>query len=237
MKRLLVFQHVAHEPLGTLNPLLKSHGLSIRYVNFHREPNATPSLNGYDGLVVLGGPMNVDQVSQYPHLAHEVLMIREAIEKDLPVLGICLGAQLMAKALGVGVQKNLKPEIGWYDLHLTIAGRNDPLFAHFGAREKIFQWHEDAFALPDGAVHLASSDGCPMQAFRYGDKAYAFQFHLEVDEPMIHRWLKIHQIKSDTIIRETKEHIDRTHQLAHHCFNAFIKLFGVEKKFRLLSSR
>ncbi len=181
--------------------------------------------------------MNVDQVDCYPHLAHEVLMIREAMEREIPVLGICLGAQLMAKSLGVSVRKNPQPEIGWYDLHLTAEGKKDPLFAHFQPCEKIFQWHEDAFTLPASAVLLASSPDCPIQAFRYGNKAYAFQFHLEVDEPMIHRWLKINKIFSETIVQETKQHIHRSHQLSSRCFGAFIRLFGAEKKFRLLSSR
>ena len=132
MKKILVCQHVAHEPLGTLNPLLKKAGLRIRYVNFGRYPHAEPSLKGYAGLIILGGPMNVDETDRYPHLAHEVRMIQEALRQNMPVLGICLGAQLMAKALGAKITRNPVKEIGWYDLKLTDEGKKDPLFAHIG---------------------------------------------------------------------------------------------------------
>src|SRR5262245_9091861 len=185
MRKILVCQHVPYEILGTLNPLFKKSGFRIRYVNFGRHPHDQPDLEGYDGLVILGGPMNVDQVEQHPHLDHEMKLIRDAIDKDIPVLGICLGSQLIAKALGAKVGKNHVKEIGWQDIYVTEEGKADPLMVHFQAPEKLFQWHEDAFELPPGSVHLASSSTCTYQAFRYGTKVYGFQFHLEVDEPMI----------------------------------------------------
>ena len=106
MKKLLVFQHVPHELLGTLNPLLKKSGFRIRYVNFARRPDAQPSLNGYDGLVVLGGPMSVNDTDRLPHLTTEMKVIEEALGKNIPVLGICLGAQLISKTLGAAVYPN-----------------------------------------------------------------------------------------------------------------------------------
>ena len=181
MRRLLVFQHVAHEILGTLDPLLRDAGFRIRYMNFGRQPDAIPSLESYHGLVVLGGPMNCDQVDRYPHLGREVEAIEQAIDDGKPVLGICLGSQLIARALGARVRKNPVKEIGWYDLEPTEAGRSDPLLGRLGARQKIFQWHGDTFDIPDHAVRLASSPDCPNQAFRYGENVYGLQFHLEVD--------------------------------------------------------
>lgn len=237
MRKILVFQHVAHEILGTLNPMFKAHGFRIKYVNFGREPAAKPSLTGYAGLVILGGPMNVDDVVKHPHLKLELALIEKAIKEKMPVLGICLGAQLMAKALGAKVYKNRAKEIGWCDIRLTTAAKHDPLFSHFHEREKIFQLHGDAFDLPANAVHLASSELCENQAFCFGEKAYAFQFHLEVDAPMIHRWLKIGHIDSPQILEETPHHIERLQTLAHHNFAGFIQLFGAEKKFRGLASR
>jgi GMP synthase (glutamine-hydrolysing) len=117
MRKLLVFQHVASEPLGHLDPLLRASGVRIRYVNFGREPHAQPDLRRYDGLVVLGGPMNVDQVDRLPHLRFEMTAVREAVQLERPVLGICLGAQLLAAAMGGTVHPNPVPEIGWYRLH------------------------------------------------------------------------------------------------------------------------
>ena len=99
MKKLLVLQHVAHELLGALNPLLKKSGFRIRYVNFARHPDAQPSLDGYDALVVLGGPMSVNDAGRLPHLTTEMKLIEEALRRSLPVLGICLGAQLIARTL------------------------------------------------------------------------------------------------------------------------------------------
>lgn len=248
MKKILVCQHVAHEPLGTLNPLLKAHGFRIRYANFGRYPDLKPDMEGYHGLIVLGGPMNVDEIDKHPHLACEVALIRQALDKNIPVLGICLGAQLLAKALGAVVSRNHKKEIGWYDVYFTEAGKQDPLFKHFRPAEKIFQWHGDFFELPRGAVHLARSDSCQQQAFRFGDRAYGFQFHLEVDEPMVERWLGISGNKEDVealhgpdghdkIVRETKENIARLQTIADYNFNAFIGLFGLPKKFHGLKSR
>ncbi|MFT5444133.1 MAG: GMP synthase (glutamine-hydrolyzing) [Myxococcota bacterium] len=241
MPKLLVFQHVAHELLGTLDPLLRSHGFRNRYVNFGREPHATPSLDGYHGVVVLGGPMNVDQTADHPHLATEVRVLAEAVEREMPVLGICLGAQLLAKALGADVRSNGTKEIGWYDVSPTEAGTSDPLFRHFEASEQIFQWHGDTFDIPPGAVALASSPDCVNQAFRYGDAAYGLQFHLEVDGPMIERWLNVpahlaemategERISPERIRADTPDHVQRLHELSDLIFSQFIELFGSLRK-------
>ncbi|MDO8527950.1 MAG: gamma-glutamyl-gamma-aminobutyrate hydrolase family protein [Deltaproteobacteria bacterium] len=248
MKKILVCQHVAHEILGTLNPLFKSHGFRIKYTNFNRDPEAKPDLDGYHGLLILGGPMNVDETEKHPHLVHEVELIQKAIESGLPVLGICLGAQLIAKALGSKVTRHHTKEIGWYDLHLTDAGRGDPVLKNFSSTEKMFQWHGDTFDLPKGAIHLASSEICKHQAFRYGDNVYGLQFHMEVDEPMIHRWLKIAAnkkeieetfgaIQLDKILEETPQYIDRLKSLSHLSFGSFVEILGAPKKFKRLTSR
>lgn len=237
MARILVFQHVPFELLGTLNPLLRRYGLRIRYVNFGRDPHARPRLDGYAGLVVLGGPMNVDEVDAHPHLATEVALVGEAIERDMPVLGICLGAQIVARTLGAEVGPNATKEIGWYDVAPTEAGASDPLIRHFGPQEKVFQWHGDAFTIPAGAVHLASSPTCDGQAFRYGDRVYGLQFHLEVDERLIERWLTVPvhrrelealhgQVSPHRIRRQTPRHIGRTRRLADRVFGEWIERAG-----------
>jgi GMP synthase (glutamine-hydrolysing) len=249
MRRILVFQHVPHEPLGVLHAMLKRAGFRIRYVNFCRDPHACPGLEGYQGLIVLGGPMSANDDERFAHLATETEIIREAIARDMPVLGICLGAQLMARALGARIHRNPVKEIGWYTVEPTTAGREDPLLAAFAGPQRIFQWHGDTFDLPTGAVHLARSADCEHQAFRYGHKAYALQFHLEVDEPLIRRWLTVPthrrelaalkgQICPERIRAETPELIAGSLALAERSFAAFIALFRLYRgRRRALPSR
>lgn len=189
--KVLVFQHVPFEPLGTLDPLLKSAGFRLRYVNFGREPEQRPQLGRYAALIVLGGPMSADQIDTYPNLITEVEIIREAVDRGMSVLGICLGAQLLARALGGTVSRNKTREIGWYEVRTTPEGLADPVLGTFAPRQEVFQWHEDGIGLPPGAVLLASSPASPVQAFRYGEGVYGFQFHLEADRPLIERWLTV----------------------------------------------
>ena len=246
MRRLLVFQHVSFEILGTLHPLLKTRGFRIRYANFGRHPHAQPEIARYNGLVVLGGPMNVDDLERHPHLAVEVELIQQAIEQGLPVLGICLGAQLIAKALGAPVHANGGKEIGWYEVSPTPAAKDDPLFGAFGEGEKIFQWHSDIFALPTGAVQLATSRTCHHQAFRYGTNVYGLQFHLEVDERLIERWLTVPahcaeldegRIDPEVIRHETTLYLHRARHLSDQVFGRFIDLFNLPPKRAALRSR
>ncbi|MFC4727003.1 type 1 glutamine amidotransferase [Coralloluteibacterium thermophilus] len=191
MSRLVVFQHVAAEPLGTLDALIRRRGHRIRFHNFERHPEAQPNIDRYRGLVVLGGPMNVEDQARRPHLATELRAIERALRQDKPVLGICLGAQLLAHVLGAPVRRHAQPEIGWYDLQCTDAGRRDPVLAPLGAGAPVFQWHARTYDLPAGAVQLARTDTCEQQAFRWGDRAYGFQFHLEMDEALVERWLRV----------------------------------------------
>ena len=248
MNRLLVFQHVAYEILGTLDPLLRKSGCRIKYVNFGRNPDTKPKVENYDGLIILGGPMNVDEVDRYPNMLTEMDCINTAIENDIPVLGICLGAQLIAKALGAEVYRNPKIEIGWYDVTPTRAGKRDNLLSNFGGTQKIFQWHGDTFDLPEGAVHLASSRYCKNQAFRYRDNVYAFQFHLEVEKKLIERWLRVPENKKliqnskgeidpNVIIEETPKYIENLINLSNEVFGELIKQFEKGHKVHLLPSR
>jgi GMP synthase (glutamine-hydrolysing) len=248
MKRLLVFQHVPHEILGTFNPQLKEAGFRIRYINFGRTPDAVPNVEKYDGLIILGGPMCVDQTDSHPHLLTEINAIRQAMELHKPVLGICLGAQLIAKALGAQVHKNPTKEIGWYNVTPTAAGESDPLFKHFSGAEKIFQWHGDTFDIPYGAEHLATSADCANQAFRYGDRTYGLQFHLEVDEALIQRWLKtpahMRELESigepmtpERIAADTHKYIENTARLGSELFGEYIRLFSSKVRRVVLPSR
>lgn len=248
MRRILVLQHVPYAPLGTLNPLLKSAGFRIRYANFSRQPDACVDPANYDGVVVLGGPMSANDTERYPYLETEIGILDAALSRAMPILGICLGAQLLARALGARVRRDGVKEIGWCDLSPSTAGKRDPLLSHLGPRERIFQWHGDQLDLPRGAAHLASSPDCANQAFRFGDNAYGFQFHLEVDERLIERWLTIpthrHEIESlprpldpDAIRAETAKVLGRSRELAEKVFGGFVHLFQMPRRRRMLPSR
>lgn len=238
MRRVLVFQHVAHEILGTLNPLLKAEGFRIRYINFDRTPDEKPSLDRYNGLVVLGGWMGVYEADRYQHIRVECELIEQALKKEIPILGICLGSQILAHTLGAHVRKHTEREAGWHPIELTNHGAQDPLLAHFQNKETVFQMHGDTFDIPSGALHLAKSDVCEGQAFRYGDKAYGLQFHLEVDRAMIERFLRVPENRRemeelngkhvmDKMEEDTKHHLHRSVELSQRTFSEFVKLFGL----------
>lgn len=246
--KILVFQHVPYEPLGTLDPLLKAAGFRIRYVNFGRDASQRPALDKYEAVIVLGGPMNSDQIDTYPNLITEVAIIREAVDRDMSVLGICLGAQLLAKALGGTVTRNPRREIGWYDVDLTEAGADDPVLSAFALRQRVFQWHEDGITIPDGVVHLAQSEASRVQAFRYGDHAYGFQFHLEVDASLVERWLtvpdnqavlrdEVGTVDPERIRRQTRREIEALEALSNATFSRWIGRFDLGGRRRALPSR
>jgi GMP synthase (glutamine-hydrolysing) len=247
MRKLLVFQHVPYEPLGTLDAQFRDAGFRIRYVNFARFARVSLDVRRYHGLVVLGGPMSVNDVERYPHLRQERRVLREAIDADMPVLGICLGAQLIAAALGARVLPNPVKEIGWYEVKPTPAASRDPLFRYFGRSEKIFQWHGDTFELPAGAELLAETDACRNQAFRYGNGVYGLQFHLEVDEALIRRWLATPVMRReilelggvvspDVVLAQTGRSISRSMRLSRSVFNEFIeRFFGWRRRLALPS--
>lgn len=244
--KILVFQHVPYEPLGTLDPLLKQAGFRIRYVNFGRNPGERPTLDGYAALIILGGPMNADNIAQFPHLATELELIQEALQRDMSVLGICLGAQLLAKALGGRVLPGGGREIGWYSVDLTQAGQDDPVLSAFGQQKEVFQWHDDVIELPDNVEHLAKSANCPVQAFRHGEHAYGFQFHLEVDGALIERWLTIPQhqpelaqdgVDPDLIRGKIEGSIEPLISLSNSTFGRWVERFDIQPRRTHLPSR
>jgi len=234
MKTVFWLQHVPHETLGIIEPAVAEAGLPCQRVELFRQPPDTLPWDKAAGLVVMGGPMNVDQIGQHPFLATEPGWIREAIEHRLPVLGVCLGSQLVAKALGAAVTANPVKEIGWYPIELREAAAKDRLLAGCPPRVMVFQWHGDTFALPEGAVPLARSTACENQAFRYGDRVYAFQFHLEVAADMIEAWLdepenrreldKLDTVDAAEIRRHTPRHLPGMLQLGTRVFRRFAAL-------------
>ena len=229
--RALVFQHHADAGLGYFAEPLAKLGVQTD-VRQLQAGDAVAAPAGYDMLIVLGGEMNVDMEQAHPWLRAVDEALRAALAADVPLLGVCLGGHLLAKALDAPVHLNTSSEIGLHAVHLTAAGRADPLFT--GLPEiSAAQWHYDSFALPAGAVHLASSGACANQAFRIGTRAYGLQFHPEVMPDMWERWL-LDLSAQDAAQRETLQLVvaaaaPRLKQQAAQLVRNFVQLAGAAR--------
>ena len=184
--RVVAFRHVPFEGVGLIASALERRGLRLEYADLYRPGCGVPDIADAAGLIFLGGPMSVNDPLEY--LRQESDLIAQAMGSGQPLLGICLGAQLIARTLGSRVYRNPVKEIGWFDIHLTEAGRQDRVFAAMNACETVFHWHAETFDLPPCADHLVYSEGCENQAFRVGSNVYGMQFHLEVTSEMISDW-------------------------------------------------
>jgi GMP synthase-like glutamine amidotransferase len=169
-------QHVPFEGLGSIESWLESAGYSISCTKLFESADF-PELEEVDLLIVMGGPMSVNDENEIPWLVAEKEFVRSAVNMGKPVLGICLGAQLIANALGAKVYKNSETEIGWFPVY-AVSNSSDSLFS-FPESAQVFHWHGETFDLPTGATLLASSAGCVNQAFQLGDSVIGLQFHLE----------------------------------------------------------
>ncbi|MFN8642128.1 MAG: gamma-glutamyl-gamma-aminobutyrate hydrolase family protein [Candidatus Binatia bacterium] len=188
MPTALVIQHVAVEGPGDLGVALRARGIALRTVRtFAGEP--VPARCEADALVVMGGPMGVYEDDRHPHLRDERRLIESALAAGTPILGTCLGSQLLASALGARVYPNTRKEIGWHEVALADAAGDDALLAGAPRRFTPLHWHGDVFDLPAGAVSLARSALTAHQAFRHGRNAWGLVFHLELDRPQLDSWL------------------------------------------------
>lgn len=178
--RWVVLQHVEWEGPGIIAREALNHGYEVDIRRLDRE-EALPDADQVDGLVVMGGSLGAYEEDWYPFLTKECRLLGAVARRGNPVLGVCLGAQLLAKALGAKVFPGHGAEIGFSSIELTATGREDALFAGFGDALPVFHWHGDTFTLPEGAELLASSQMYAHQAFRFGSRAYGFQFHVEPD--------------------------------------------------------
>jgi GMP synthase-like glutamine amidotransferase len=214
--KVLAFRHVPFEHLGWIADSLASRGLAFEYVDLS-PGGSPPDIGAAAGLIFMGGPMSAND--DLPYLRRELDLIVEAVALGKPLLGVCLGSQLIAKALGARVYANRVKEIGWYPVYWTDAAAED---LRLSTPEIVFHWHGETFDLPPGAELLAYSVACPHQAYRVGKNVYGFQFHLEVTPEMIADWLAqdancgdLREIASPI---DPHAHADRLKELAAQVF-------------------
>lgn len=179
-RSLLVLRHEPFEHLGYFEDVLRDRKISFIYSDL----GDIPDLGSHHGMIIMGGPQSAND----QEMAAELHFIQQALDTKTPVLGICLGAQLIAKGLGAQVYRNPEQEIGWAPVYLTDAGGGDTVFGRLSSPSTFFHWHSETFMLPPGAVSLAYSDKCRQQAFRFHDTVYGIQFHPEITPEMIVDW-------------------------------------------------
>ena len=215
------------DTLGIARDAFAADDLPLLVVDAWKSP--LPAPKDISGVVAFGGSMNVDETERYPYLAEERRFVRSCVERGMPVLGICLGAQLLARALDAPVTKAPVKEIGFTQIHPTAAGTQDPLLSCFANGDHVFHWHEDTFELPSGGELLATGEEIPMQAFRVGDSAWGLQFHLEIDLAEIQLWfddagedVETTWGKSrETVLRESELHLAAQSERARNAFRRF----------------
>jgi GMP synthase (glutamine-hydrolysing) len=196
-KTAIAIRHVHFEDLGAFDDVLRHHGYTVRYCDACIDDIGGVDPLAPDLIVVLGGPISAYEELTYPFLGQELALIERRLAAARPTLGICLGAQLMARALGAWVYPAPEKEIAWGKVQLTEAGRNGPLRHFVGA--PVLHWHGDTFDLPEGAELLASTEICPNQAFSFGRQALACQFHPEITASGFERWLVGHAVELATV--------------------------------------
>ena len=185
MAKIWVIQHHPVENLGRIADALAASALAWQYVRSFAGQPVPKDMKGAGGLIVMGGPMGVYDQDRYPFLSDELRLIEAALKDGKPVLGVCLGSQLLAAVLGAKVVKGPGKEIGWYPVRLLPGARDDRLFGTAPDSFTALHWHGDVFDLPAGAVALASSEKTPLQAYHHGENAYGLLFHIEPDAAIV----------------------------------------------------
>ncbi len=230
MKPVLFLQNIPIETPGTMERFLEERNISWEIRDLYSSESVPSDLTHYGAIVVLGGPMNVDEEDQYPFLAQEKVFLKRGIEMDIPILGICLGGQLLASALGAQVVKCEQMEIGWKEVEFTEAGEENVLLTGLSNPLSVFQWHGDTFQMPEGALHLAHSSDCRNQAFSWKDKYFGLQFHVEVTERMASAWARAYYeetpmeeriILKNLIENEERDKSMKVNHLADRLFHNF----------------
>jgi GMP synthase (glutamine-hydrolysing) len=231
MTRALILLHVACEGPGLIGEIFRERGIETDLIRLYEGGLVPHDLGATSGLVVMGGPMGVYETNQYPHLRDELKLIESAVRQNRPVLGVCLGSQLLAAALGARVYPGKQKEIGWYAVELQDGARQDPLWRDQPRSFMPLHWHGDIFELPKGAVSLAASALTQHQAFRYGDRSYGLLFHLEVTPQQLRGMVQTFQdelagaaIAPESILHDAEERCRQAEEVGRQVFGKFAAL-------------
>ncbi len=231
-KEILVLQHVEAEGPGLIKAVAEAEGFCLHTIRLFRGEKLPRDTRRWSAIVVMGGPMGVYDEAEFPFISDELRLLKSAFGLKIPVLGVCLGAQLMARAAGAKVMRGDKKEIGFYRLRLTPAGRGDTLLLGLPEEFTVFQWHGDTFNIPPNASNLASSELFDHQLIKVGPNSYGLQFHIEVTEAMIAEFLsagaaelaRVPYIKDQRIImKEAREFLPAIHGRGRAIVRRFLR--------------
>ncbi len=217
---ILIIQHAPHEHAAALRRALETQGI-LTHVTKIWTGESLPDPRQIGGLVSLGGPMGANDESDHAWIRDELRLMKHVFDLGLPIAGICLGGQMLARTLGGKVVANDHPEIGWFEVTLNEEGRKDPLMSAAGPTPKFYQWHYDAFFPPPEAKTLAASPICAHQAFRIGEHAYGFQFHPEADAQLVDEWLQVEGTDEEILLARIAHHQTCVQAPSEHLANAY----------------
>ena len=231
-KEIVIIKHVDIEGPGSIDDFFRNTARCLRTIELGRQETFPRALDDTEGIIVLGGPMNVYEEEKYPFLKEEDAFLKKVLDEEIPVLGICLGAQLLAKARGSRVSKAKTEEVGWSEIRLTAQAQHDPLFRGLPSLFDVFEWHEDTFDIPADGALLATNAVCRNQAARFGRSAWGIQFHIEVTMEMLNSWFEHYEVSvsKETLFAEYFRKEDMYRRQAMLMYLNFARVMSAQRK-------